>query len=296
MIRVILRGGLGNQMFQYAAGLALSRRYRTPLVLDATYLNDHFPRPQFTYRTYDLDVFTLPPTFTALSKISAAAPVPGLWLGLDLSLVKARDILGMQKLVREARSYQFDPRVGAAGGDVALWGFWQTPKYFGGIEGEVRRAFRFRDPMTGEALRISADIQKTNSVLLHVRRADYLMPKYAKVYGATDLGYYRRAVSYVAGKVANPRFFVFSDDIAWCRENIKLEFPTEYVDAASSGPKASFHLHLMSLCRHNIVTNSSFSWWGAWLNENPGKIIVAPERWEVSDYPLDIIPDGWIKR
>jgi len=295
MVTVLLRGGLGNQMFQYAAGLAVARKKKVPLVLDTTFLNDRFPRKQFTYRTYDLHVFDLAPRFTALSKISTALPVPGVWLGIDLALVKIKEVLGMQRLIPEGGKKNFDREVARADGEVALWGFWQSEEYFKEIKDEVAQAFRFREPLRGEAVRIGEKIRRTASVSLHVRRKDYLLPKYQKVYGATDLSYYERAARYIGERVSNPTFFVFSDDVAWCREYIRPPFPTIYLDDATAGPKASYHLQLMASCEHNIITNSSFSWWGAWLNGNAKKIVIAPQVWDAARRDYDRVPGAWIR-
>ncbi len=283
MIKVILRGGLGNQMFEYAAGLNLALKNKTRLVLDAAYLNDRFPRPQFTYRSYDLDVFDIQPEFTALSKISSVVPIPGVWLGFDL--------LGLG----------FDILINALGKDpsrVALWGFYQGEKYFIENKEAVRAAFRFKYPLTGEAKTLAEKIQSCNSVSLHVRRGDYTLLKYAKHYGVTDLSYYDRAVRYIIERVPDAHLFVISDDPAWSAQNLRFAaIPTTYLDAASAGPKNAFHLELMSLCKHTIITNSSFSWWGAWLNRNPGKIIVAPKRWRAGCEGNEngIVPESWVR-
>jgi len=295
MVVVALRGGLGNQMFQYAAGLAAARAAGVPLKLDTVYLNDRFPRPSFSPRTYDLDIFYVESQMTRLSRASSSFPVPGFWLGLDLALVHAKNALGIGKVLKEKRGFVFDPEVTSGTKELFLWGFWQTPKYFSGIEDELREAFRFVHPLDGDAARIAEDIKNTNSVSLHVRRADYVLPKYRNTYGETNLSYYDKAVQSMAQKVADPKFYIFSDDIAWCKENIKLSFPVEYIERSSEGPKASHHLQLMSLCKHNIIANSTYSWWGAWLNQNPGKHVIAPAVWHVGEQAGDddIIPAGW---
>ena len=297
MVVVSLRGGLGNQMFQYAAGLAASHAGNVPLVLDTVYLNDRSPRPAFSPRTYDLGIFHIDAPVTQLSKISGAFPIPGAWIGLDLAAVLVRSGLGIRRLLKERKRFIFDPRVVDGGKELFLWGFWQTPKYFKGIEDELRAAFRFKHPLDGESARIAKDIMNGESVSLHVRRADYVLPKYEKGYGKTDVAYYERAVGIIASRVRDPKFYIFSDDIAWCRGNIKFPFPTEYIERASEGPKASHHLQLMSLCKHNIITNSTFSWWGAWLNRNPKKVVIAPARWYAgaSADSVDIVPAHWIK-
>lgn len=295
MVTVLLRGGLGNQMFQYAAGLGFAKKYGARLALDTALLNDRFPRRQITFRTYDLDVFALTPKFTTLSKISSKIPVPGLWIAADLALIWLRDAFGIQKIIKGEQERFFGPDVSRAGGNVVLWGFWQTPKYFVGAETEVRSAFRFHHALQGKAVDIAREIERTNAVALHVRRADYLLPKYKGLYGDTDVGYYEKAVRYVAGRVKDLTFFVFSDDIAWCKEHFHFPLPTTFVDRSSEGPKSSFHLQLMSLCKHNIIANSSFSWWGAWLNRNPRKIVVAPKQWTSASRSDDVIPESWIR-
>lgn len=317
-ITVFLRGGLGNQMFQYALGLNLAKKNNTDLVLDTTFLNDRFPRKEFTYRAFDLDVFALSPAqisqnetwagkprFTILSKISEKLPIPGVWLGLDLALMMTKNIFGAQKIIKEKKNYVFDPEVLSAKGNVVLWGYWQSEKYFADIARDIREAFRFKKKLSGEAEKIAKEIESTNSVSLHVRRGDYVkFERVKKMAGDTDISYYAGAVSHVAKLVSEPRFFVFSDDIAWCRENMKIPpvvsrvepFPVTYLDEKTAGSKNAYHLELMSLCKHNIIANSSFSWWGAWLNQNPEKIIVAPARWYADlENQTEVIPKSWIR-
>jgi glycosyl transferase family 11 len=293
MVKVVLRGGLGNQMFQYAAGLNLALSNDQPLVLDTTYLHDRLPRPGITLRDYDLDIFTLQPTFTNLSRWSSELPIPGFWTASDLVVTKAKSLLGFSEFITEQNAGQFFKQ--GIKKDVALWGFLQGEKYFAEHKDAVRAAFRFKHPLTGDAAALAEMIQKENSVSLHVRRGDYLLPKYQKLYGETNLPYYEDAVAYMAERVTDPHFFVFSDDIAWCREHIKPKFRTTYLDDASRGPKASFHLELMSRCKNNIIANSSFSWWGAWLNRNPDKVVVAPERWTQDGTAEGVVPALWVR-
>jgi hypothetical protein len=296
MVTVFLRGGLGNQMFQYALGLNLARRNNIELRLDTVFLNDRFPRKQFTYRTYDLDVFDIEPKFTALSKISTTVPIPGVWLGADLALIEAGSILGARRVLKEKDDGIFDADVfRATGSNLLLYGFWQSPKYFAGVEKELKNIFTFRQPMQGEVARLAEEIKNTNAVSLHVRRADYLLAKYQSTYGNTNVRYYTDAIAHIASRVQQPKFFIFSDDIAWCREHIRPPFPTAYVDDASKGPKSTWHIQLMSLCKHNIVANSTFSWWSAWLNRNQGKIVIAPKQWHPGQDRNDIVPEEWVK-
>jgi hypothetical protein len=296
MITAFLRGGLGNQMFQYALAASLAKKNGVGLALDTVFLGDRFPRPNFTYRTFDLDVFQMDLPLTRLSRVARAMPVPGLWLGLDLAGITARRIAGIEKFVSE-NSDAFDPAVPALKGkNILLFGSWQCERYFADHAEEVRAAFRLKHPFQGEALSLRERILGSNAVSLHVRRTDYATPKYAGYYGATDLGYYERAIAHVAARVSDPVFFVFSDDIGWCKENLTIPFPAVYLDRASEGPKASHHLGLMSLCKHHVIANSSFSWWGAWLNPRADKIVVAPSRWFADPHKgNDVVPAGWVR-
>jgi hypothetical protein len=296
MITVFLRGGLGNQMFQYALGLNLAKKNETELVLDTTFLNDRFPRREFTYRSYALDAFALEPRFTVLSRISSALPVPGLWLGLDLALMQAQSMFGGCVILKEENESVFDPAVLTARGNIVLWGYWQSEKYFRDVGREIKEAFKFRSKLTGEAARLAEEIWKTESVSIHIRRGDYAaIESVEKLHGKTDLDYYARAVAYISARLKNPRFFVFSDDISWCRQNLKTRFSTTFVAESLGGPNGSLHLRLMSFCKNNIIANSTFSWWAAWLNENPDKIVIAPARWYADGRRTDIVPERWIK-
>jgi hypothetical protein len=294
MIVVVMRGGLGNQMFQYAAGRALAERNGVLLLLDTTLMRDRLPRKQITRYNLDLDIFGVKPSLTSLAKVANELPVPGVWLALDFALVGAYAVTGARKLLRES-DYAAGREKFLAARTATLWGYWQSEKYFEDIKTEIRKEFHFVQPLTGEAARIAKDIRNKNSVSLHVRRGDYTFSKYAKIYGGTDLAYYERAMAHVAKEMKSPHFFVFSNDVAWCEENLKSPFPMTYVPSSAAGPKAAFHLELMSLCKHNIIANSTFSWWGAWLNENKGKIVVAPADWYANGISHDIVPEAWTK-
>lgn len=297
MVTVYLRGGLGNQMFQYAAALAVAKKNCTVVHMDTVFLNDRTPRRQFAYRTYDLGVFALEQRFTHLGALSNTLPIPGVWMALDLASIKIADVLGVQKLVRVEDDHAYVPEAANAKGNVFLWGRWQNEKYFHDVEHDVREAFVFRTPLEGEARAIAARMAGDRSVSLHVRRGDFAALKAAQtLHGKTNLEYYQDATKYIMGKVKNPQFFVISDDITWCKENIKLDAPVEYLSAETAGPHDAYHLQLMSLCRHHIIANSTFSWWGAWLDPRPGKIVVAPARWYADrEEQPEMALSGWVK-
>jgi hypothetical protein len=302
MVTVLLRGGLGNQMFQYALGVALAQANGTAVKLDAVYLRDRLPRRKYTYRDFDLDIFTMndTPCLTKLSQAAQKVPVPGFWLGIDFMRMGTRVLAGAEKIIRE-KSHAFDSHILEERGDLFLVGYWHSERYFADVGKELRKAFQFKHPLEGEAKEIGRHIRSSNSISLHIRRGDYATLKHVeRAVGQTDLTYYEKAAAYMnertrSGGIEVPTFFVFSDDIEWCKGRLKLPFPTIFVDQASAGPKASHHLRLMSLCRNNIIANSTFSWWGAWLNANPEKIVIAPKRWFANKTNEDMTPQHWIR-
>jgi hypothetical protein len=154
-----------------------------------------------------------------------------------------------------------------------------------------------RDPVSKSKQEIINEIMDTNSVSLHVRRGDYLInPRAKQLLVVCDAEYYLKSVEIMSSKVERPHFYIFSDDIKWAKENIIMPFKTTFV--GENGPRKSYEdLRLMSLCKHNIIANSSFSWWGAWLNENPNKIVIAPKQWFRSSEKdtKDLIPESWLK-
>ena len=183
--------------------------------------------------------------------------------------------------------------------DSYLYGYWQSPRYFSRHGNLVRSEFTFRNELVGDNARLAADLQNTNSVSIHVRRGDYVKnARTAQIHGACSLAYYERAIEYVSAKVANPTFFVFSDDKQWAHDNIAKRFGGRIVHG-NSGDSAAVDLHLMSLAKHSIIANSTFSWWGAWLGESDesDKLVVCPDKWFNSSRlsAKDLIPARWIR-
>jgi hypothetical protein len=173
-------------------------------------------------------------------------------------------------------------------------GFWQNEKYFQEISDVIRKNFTLKKKTS---IVFNNNLQKVNgsqnSISIHVRRTDILDPK-NKYGGICDLEYYNKAIKYLVDKIdSNITLFIFSDDIEWCKENLKFPFPMTFV----SSPEIPDYeeLILMSKCKHNIIANSSFSWWGAWLNQNRDKIVVGPKKWvRMSEKNFkDIVPESW---
>lgn len=175
-------------------------------------------------------------------------------------------------------------------------GYWQSEKYFKVIEEEIKKKFVFPEIVEGKNLKILKNIQEENSVSIHVRRGDYV--GHPQLDGLAPIEYYKNAIEYLKKKIENPKFFIFSNDLSWCKENLPLKENEYEVVEGNTGDNSYIDMQLMSLCKHNIIPNSSFSWWGAWLNKNPQKIVIAPERWftlESNFLYEDIVPESWIK-
>lgn len=296
MVIVKLQGGLGNQMFQYAAGRTLSMRLGTPLKMDRRIMDN--PLKGSTPWTYALGALNVREEF-ADSLETAELSGRGQTRLREFTL-RFRRVSGLSprraKVLRDA-DFRFNPEFLEMSGDVYLDGYWQSEKYFLGISGTIRREFSLRRPLEGADRELAEAIVRENSVSIHVRRGDYVSnPAANRFHGLCGAGYYGKCIAIVSEKVASPRFLVFTDDPAWARENMSVPPGTVFVDW-DLPRDGSVDLELMRRCRHHIIANSSFSWWGAWLADHPGKVILAPERWfdEPTMDTRDLLPESWIK-
>jgi hypothetical protein len=277
VVTVSLAGGLGNQMFQYAAGRAVAERDGRDLFLDDRILSVDVPGA--TRREYALGIFEIDAPLVSRLDRSAihGAPPP--------------------VLIAE-RNQRVGPEIFApnASPHIYLYGVWHSEKYFRSIAGRLRADFRLRS-FAGDNSWSKAIASSEMPVCLHVRRGDYLSQA-GKHMGFLGEDYYRRAVDRIAKQVARPEFFIFSDDIAWCEEHLRLDYPQSFVrHAAPAEACTALDLELMMQCRHFIIANSSYSWWAAWLAPSPEKIVVAPARWFSDERwdATDFVPDEWLK-
>ena len=292
MVAVELMGGLGNQMFQYAIGRHLAFLNRTELLLDSHFLQDRRPRRKgFVFRNYDLDLFDLP--------VQAAPIHLAQTYGRTASLLRrVTNRLWPDQATQYVyeKHFHVDKRVLDRRGDLYLSGYWQSPHYFDAIAQTIRADFTLSFDLPIKTQVLFDVISNTNAVCLNVRRGDFVTNL---VHGTSSLAYYRQAESYLNARVSNPVYYVFSDDIAWCVENLKLQAPTTYVDHRYAGPKFGHYLQLMHQCRHFIIPNSTFAWWAAWLSPHADKLVIAPKKW--FHRPLlpvntdDLIPDSWVR-
>ena len=260
---IAIKGGLGNQMFQYAHGRNLELGGKK-IVFDASFYAGNKAKID-TARSFKLHNFN----------IETKAP---------FSEKKHPCRALMTKMLIHL--------------NMSDGGYWQSEKYFKESEGSIRREFTLKAPMASKAEETAIKIKTTKkSVSLHVRRGDYVSDaKTNEHHGTCGPEYYAKALEYIASKIGKDiEIFVFSDDIKWVKENMPLPYPTCYV----SSPEIPDYeeLILMSLCHHHITANSSFSWWGAWLDPRSDKIVVAPMQWikNATSAMKDIVPDSWVR-
>lgn len=295
MIIVKLIGGLGNQMFQYALGRHLAIKYNTVLKLDTSYLLDRRPRKDMVFRDYDLSIFNIEEKIATESEVvSYTRQYKSYWRALIFSLFEK---ISKPNVVRE-QSPHFESKILESGQSAYLIGFWQSEKYFKDIESTIRSDFTFKEKLNSRCNSLALTIQSTNAVCLNVRRTDYVTnPLSSKYLGFIGLDYIYQAVNLIAENVHQPEFFIFSDDLEWCKENIRLDYTCTIVSHEYAGEKFADYLHLMTLCKHFIIPNSTFAWWAAWLSTNTDKIIIAPKNWvkESSRYNKDLLPEKWIQ-
>lgn len=291
-------GGLGNQMFQYAVGRALSLRLGQALEVDIRTLF----REGAAHNGYELSrVFRIDPSQATDASVRRLLG----WRGLRTAQRVMKVGVRRGVPVKWTRPYVPEPHFhywsGIAELDDGCYldGYWQSPRYFEAVAGTIRQDFAFRHALSGENERIAREIGGCDaSVSLHVRRGDYVTnPRATSHHGLMGVDYYRRAVDALAlGRASHsPTFFVFSDDIAWAAAELPLPEDTRFI-SHNSGSDSHFDLQLMSLCRHHIVANSSFSWWAAWLGQHDGSIVVAPKTWFRAPYDTrTLTPDEWIR-
>lgn len=286
-----LIGGLGNQMFQYAAGRSLANRLNTIPKLDILSFK------HYKLRKYSLSCFNIKENIASYEEINKLTVKKMGVIERILNRLLNRLPKEAPTYIKEKRKFHFDPEILCLPDNVYLEGSWQNKKYFDDIEAIIRKEFTVKTPLLGRNKELAGQIASHESVSLHIRRTDYISnPHIHNVHGTCDLDYYFRCVEYLSKIVKQPHFFIFSDEPQWVSDHLKLSYPATLID--HNGPDMSHEdLRLMSFCKHNVIANSTFSWWGAWLNENPEKIVLAPKRWFKSDDydPIELLPDKWIK-
>lgn len=285
-ITSILFGGLGNQMFQYAAGRALSLTYHVPFYLDVGWFVAQ--TQSAALRTFQLNVF---PTLSRAVTGIRVAP-----FSLSRRIWRHFCSLFPYSVSIREPCYNYWSGFEQIHPPAILNGYWQCEKYFSRHAGQIRRDFAFPSLPEGKASLLAERIQITShAVSVHIRRGDYVNDaKVQTFHGCMGADYYTKALHYIENHIGKTTLFLFSDDPSWVERNFDC-CGHHAVIVNLSFPDAPHHdMHLMSLCRHHVIANSSFSWWGAYLRKEKG-IVVAPHRWfaETSIDTSDICPSEW---
>jgi len=269
MIIINLTGGLGNQMFQYALGKYLA-------VNNNVELKFHFTRSLFnTKRPFELDIFDTKVNFASDNDLKKFGIVKNKILNRILYLLDER--FGFQinnKIITERMPYTFNLSVPSLKDNIYLQGFWADERYFNKIKNILQKDFTFSKKLDMRNIKILNIIKRTNSISIHVRRTDFITKTSNNFIGVE---YYKNSINKILKSVKCPTFFIFSDDIKWCKKNFETSFPTFFI-SHNTGKNSYKDMQLMSNCKHNIIANSTFSWWGSWLNNNVNKILIKPEK------------------
>jgi hypothetical protein len=254
-----LSGGLGNQLFQYATGRALADYHGVPLKLDISHYNKH------RKRSYRLDKFRITASLASPDEVK-------------------RLTSNKQSIFQRKRRYS--PEIWQTPRQIYLRGHWLSEKYFKNIALTLRQELTLKQPIDPGKMQVLHLMSQVGSVSLHIRRGDYLSNK---LFDPLPLDYYDAALKKLAHLIQPAHIFIFSDDILWAQQNLALDYPTTYM----AGNQDYEDLWFMSQCKHHIVANSIFSWWGAWLCSFPGQIVVAPKKWFANIGAVDPVPETW---
>ena len=290
MVIVKIQGGLGNQLFQYVFGMRTALNLGVQLKLDLSFFEANHKNTKREFELTKLGVDCQVATKKEVNKL------------LKYKLLVGRDVyeffvpLSLRSYVREKYKQRQICRYLRLKDDVYLDGYWVDEKYFDDIRDKVGELFVFEN--IDQFLPVLNEMQDNDSISLHVRRGDYTT-SYSHQFIQCDCEYYQKAIDHIIPKTNKPHVYVFSDDIIWVKRNLKLDVPTTYVTTYITKDNIS-DLYLMASCKHNIIANSTFSWWGAWLGNAENKLVVTPairqDAIEKTNWGFDgLIPAGWLE-
>ncbi|MCX6652684.1 MAG: alpha-1,2-fucosyltransferase [Methanomassiliicoccales archaeon] len=306
MIIARIRGRLGNQLFQYAMARSLAWERETELRLDLTHFlfegyECRLPAFKTNLRLASLSDISCPVLTSHLVRAAGRMSADGAMERLDAKATRSVPRFSKRAYIRErTRFIGYDEQAAnsilTSGGDIYLDGFWQSEKWFEKSRDRILDELRLAAEPPKEMMNWIEKMHMEGSVALHVRRGDYAQPGTGEIYGVCDERYYRAAEKAILERVKSPHFFVFSDDLAWAKDNLKLHSPFTLVETQEL--QDHHELLLMSSCQHNIISNSTFGWWGAYLNRDPSKVVIAPERWTTPGSGMEengVLPANWVK-
>ena len=278
MVIIKLQGGLGNQMFQYASAKAIALHRKQELKID------HSNFETYDLHSYGLDHFNIKAEKQLIGSKSTFFNKLAFKYGLK------------KEHTHNETDFKFNENkqiFNIKTNDLILHGYYQTEKYFKKYRNEILADFEIKGFLKPETEAMLSKIRSTNAVSIHIRRGDYLLHD---VHNTSKDAYYKAAMEFIESKIENPVYYLFSDDMKWVKENFKSKHEMVYVDFNDASTNYQ-DIKLMSNCKHNVIANSSFSWWSAWLNKNPEKLVIAPKVWfngDMYDY-TDIVPETWYK-
>lgn len=281
-IKIKLTGGLGNQMFQFANGYTIAKKKNAKLYLDLSWFNR-----RILHNGFELDH-----VFNVYSKV--------IFLKKNFSLKK----LNLSNFLNELNftyykynepHYHYSAKINQIPNHCFLKGYWQSELYFKEYTDDIKKIFCFKNIEDQENILIKNKIINNNSVSVHIRRGDFLLER-NKIHQINLKKYYSESIKKILEFNNNPFFFIFSDDPIWVSKNFIINSKHIFVKN-NKGNNSYLDMKLMSLCKTNIISNSTFSWWAAWLNINENKKIYAPKNWfnDKSISTDDLIPSTWIR-
>lgn len=284
MIIVSINGGLGNQLFQYAFGKHLEHINQEDVFFDLSAFDGS------NHRDFALNHFNIKIKKATQNKIPFIYRKNFKKFNL---LARTLNKLFYTRPIFTQNQFHFNPYFLQKRRNAYYWGYWQSQKYFEGVKNIIKKELIFKDGASVIDQQLFQKIQEQQSVCIHVRRGDYLGHSRLAV---NELSYYKKAIEAICNKVQNPSFYIFSDDIDWCKENLMINYPHTFVYTGDTYRD----FRLMTQCRHNIIANSSFSWWGAYLGQNHDKIVISPKKWFVENIDKDryntkdLLPENWM--
>ncbi len=287
MVITQLQEGLGNQLFQYATGRSVAQRTGKRLFLDSSFYR------HARHRTLDLNAFNYKAgiLWDGIANMFNGSPSSSKWKQPVKNLLAAK----LVRLTDARRGY--DPRIETLPGHCRLSGYWQSERYFSAIRSDLLKELTLKDSSMPSHAQWVSRINAPSAVAIHVRRGDLVQNQhYRQSVGTLTPSYYQAAIDQIVADIPDAEFFVFTEDTDWARKHIRSTRPVNVVSTAGN-TSAAQELALMSMCRHFIIANSTFSWWGAWLSNSPAKIVIAPARFFRVQKPqeVDLLPVSWRK-
>lgn len=283
MIITELNGGLGNQFFQYAAGLSLAVKHQTTLKVSIQFKNNDTSRnlglSHFNTNVIEAnqeEINQLYSSSTLNRSIQALLPPP------------------FKHYFRE-KHFAYQSGFNKLGPNVYLKGYWQSELYFSSIADQVKATFTLKPEYYSSVLSLIEEIKTSESVSIHIRKGDYLLHPYSEYYASLESAYYITAIAALQEQHPQLKLFVFTDDPSWVKENLHLASPYRLISGIETSSMYEDFQAMLS-CKYHIIANSSFSWWTAWLSAREGKKVIAPKQW-FKNGPTDtqdLVPKSWL--